>query len=208
VWAAVVLGSLVLLLTLALCVPLDLELDLDTHRRPKFRTRLVWLFGLLRKEIGRRKKEPEKEEPEKKAPAEKEKRKGPGDKKTGVRFVFDLLRTRGLMGQIKRLVRDILGRIEVRNLLAKLRVGLGDPADTGLMWALIAPGTFLFNPSFPHRLEVEPSFEDEPTLEGYLHGTARVVPIRLVAPSLTFVFSLPAIRVVKKLIAHKWRRRR
>ena len=126
----------------------------------------------------------------------------------GVGTIFETLRTRGLLRQVSRLLRDVLGCLKIRDLAANFTVGLGDPADTGFLFAFIGPATFFLGSSFPHRIRIQPSFEDEAVCEGYLCGTVRVVPIRMVTPGVRFAFSLPAIRIVKRLVVAKWKRKK
>ena len=193
-WVVATLASLAVVIVLVLCIPLDAVLHIDIHGRPKFQIRLAWLFGLVSKEITRAKK---------KKPKEK-KRKG----RIKARTIFKILRTRGLLEQLRRLLWDILRRLNIRDLRVNFRVGLDDPADTALLFALIGPATFFLGSSRVHEIRIEPSFEDEVVFEGYLHGAVRLVPIQLATPILRFVFSLAAIRAVKVLVLTKWKRKK
>jgi len=200
-WAIATLAGLVGLIILALCVPLDVALDLDTSAKPKFRLRLRWLFGLISKDIVRKKKEPEK--PEK--VVEKKPRK---KRRIGSRTVFRILRTRGLLKQTRNLVTDVLGQLEIRDLTANLELGLEDPADTGLLFALIGSATPFINLFSRYQVRVQPTFYNEAVFEGYLHGILRLRPIKLVRPFLRFVFSLAALRVVKTVVLSRWKRKK
>jgi len=193
-WVVATLASLAVVIVLVLCIPLDAVLHIDIHGRPKFQIRLAWLFGLVTKEITRAKK---------KKPKEK-KRKG----RIKARTIFKILRTRGLLGQLRRLLWDIFRQLNIRDLRVNFRVGLDDPADTALLFALIGPATFFLGSSRVHEIRIEPSFEDEVVFEGYLHGAVRLVPIQLATPILRFVFSLAAIRTVKVLVLTKWKRKK
>ena len=201
-WVAIALSSLVILIILVLCIPLDLVVRVDVYGRPRFGMKLAWFFGLVRKEIGKGEK---KAEEEKRVVEPKPKRRKRG---VGVGTIFETLRTRGLLRQVSRLLRDVLGCLKIRDLAANFTVGLGDPADTGFLFAFIGPATFFLGSSFPHRIRIQPSFEDEAVCEGYLCGTVRVVPIRMVTPGVRFAFSLPAIRIVKRLVVAKWKRKK
>ena len=68
-WVAIALASLAIIIILVLCVPLDLALRADIYEKTKLRFKLVWLFGLVSKDINREKKAPTKE----KATKEKQK---------------------------------------------------------------------------------------------------------------------------------------
>lgn len=173
-------------------MPVDAALNIDTSVRPKFRLRLVWLFGLVSKEVKREKKKPEK------------KRK----RRIGFRTISRILRIKGLLRQVKDLVRDVIGQLKIRELAVNLKLGLDNPADTGFLFASIGSITpFLSLPS-QYQLRVQPSFYDEAVFEGYLHGVLRLWPIKLVRPFVRFVFSLATLRVVKVLVLSKWKRKK
>ena len=177
-WIVVTLASVAALIILVLSVPLDMVLDIEVYGKPKARLRLSWLFGLVSKEIGKAKKKVIKE---KQKPREHKKR---------IWDIFEILRTRGLLKQLEVLIRDVLRHFKVKDFIADFRVGLGDPADTGLLFALIGPATYLPGSPFLHQARVEPSFDDEAVFEGYSHGVVRLRPIQLALPFLRFVFSL------------------
>lgn len=191
-WVIATLAGLAGLTIFVLCVPLDAALNIDTSVRPKFRLRLVWLFGLVSKEVKREKKKPEK------------KRK----RRIGFRTISRILRIKGLLRQVKDLVRDVIGQLKIRELAVNLKLGLDNPADTGFLFASIGSITpFLSLPS-QYQLRVQPSFYDEAVFEGYLHGVLRLWPIKLVRPFVRFVFSLATLRVVKVLVLSKWKRKK
>ena len=201
-WVIISLASLAVILIFVLCVPLDMALYADVHERPKFRLKLSWLFGLVSKEVTK-----EKEKPKEKRRVVEDKRK-PRKRRKGMSAIFNILRTRGLLRQLIGLLRDILSRLKVRELGADFRIGLDNPADTGLLFALIGPTTLFRSSSFPHEIRVQPSFEDEVVFEGYSYGVVRLQPIQLVIPFLRFAFSLATIRAVKKLVLTKWKRKK
>ncbi len=192
-WVIATLAGLAGLIIFVLCVPLDAAFSMDASGRPKFRLRLVWLFGLISKEVSREKKKPE----------EKLKKK----RRIGFRNILKILRTRGLPGQLKDLVKDILSQPKIKDLVANFKIGLDNPADTGLLFALIGATTpFLRLPS-QYQITVQPSF-DKAVFEGFSYGHVRLRPIRLVGPFIRFVFSLAALRVVKLLVLSKWKKKK
>ena len=200
-WVIATLAGLAGLTIFVLCVPVDAALNIDTSGRPKFRLRLVWLFGLVSKEVKREKKKPE----EKKAPPKKKPKK---KRRIGFRTISRILRIKGLLRQVKDLVRDVIGQLKIRELAVNLKLGLDNPADTGFLFASIGSITpFLSLPS-QYQLRVQPSFYDEAVFEGYLHGVLRLWPIKLVSPFVRFVFSLATLRVVKILVLSKWKRKK
>ena len=200
-WVIVTLASLAVILVLVLSVPFDMAFQVSVPGRPRFRIKLLWLFGLVSKEITGEKKPEEKKEVV-------QKRQKPGAGRRRFRDILAILRTQGLLRQLRVLIGDIFGRLKIRDLAADFRVGLGNPAETGLLFALIGPTTFWLSSSFPLQIRVQPSFADEATFEGYSRGAVRLRPIQLVIPFLRFVFSLATVRMVKKLVLNKWKRKK
>jgi hypothetical protein len=201
-WIIAALASLTVLIVFTLSLPLDLIVHVDIYGRPKLRMRLSWLFGLVSKEIA--KKEKKLKDKKKVATGERNFRdRGP---KAGT--ILEILRARGILRRIKLLLKGILRLLRIENLVADIKVGLGDPADTGLLFAIIGATTYFLGSYFPNRIKVQPSFADEAVLEGSLYGTLRLRPIQLIPPLLRFAFSLPTIRVAKILVVTKWKRKK
>lgn len=199
-WVIVVIASLAVLLVFVLCVPLDMVLHADVYGKPKVRLRFSWLFGLVSKEITGKKEEPV----EKRRVAKGKKKRRWRD----TRVIFRILRTKGVPRRFKELLKDLFSCLNFRDLVADFKIGLGDPADTGLLFTLLGPATVFLGSSRLHQIRFEPSFSDDAILQGYSHGTVRLRPIRLVPPFLKFAFSLTAIRVAKTLILSKWKRKK
>jgi len=200
-WVVAALASLAVVLILFLLVPVDMVLRVDVHGRPKFQLRFAWLFGLIHKEVtGGKKKAAEKG---KVVEGKRKARKKTG----GIRNIFEMLRVKGLVKQFKNLLKDIFSSIKVRDLVVNLRIGLDNPADTGLLFAFIGPAVLFLNPPFPHQIRVQPSFE-EAVFEGYSYGKVKMQPIQLVVPFLKFILSLAALRTIKTLVLSRWKRKK
>ena len=198
-WVIAILASLAVLLLLILCVPLNMVVHADVYGKPKVRLRFSWLFGLVSREITG-----EKEKPAEKMRAVKVKGKR---WRLDTMIISRILRTKGLLTHFKALLKDVFSCFNFRDLVADFKIGLGDPADTGFLFAIIGPATAFFGSSHLHQIRFEPSFGDDAVLQGYSHGKVRLHPIRLVPPFLKFIFSLTTIRVVKTLILSKWKRK-
>jgi len=199
-WVIAIVASLVVILFLVLCVPLDMVLHADVYGKPKFRLRFSWLFGLVSKEITGKKKKP----PDKRRAAKGKKKHGRID----TRVIFRILRTKGVLRRLKELLKDVFSCLKFRELVADFKIGLGNPADTALLFAIIGPATAFLGSSHLHKIRFEPSFGDDAVLEGYSHVTVRLRPIRLVSPFPKFAFSLTALRIIKVLILSKWKRKK
>jgi len=198
-WDVVALASLATLSIILICVPLNMVLRTDVPSSPKLHLSFSWLFGLVTREVTPGKKKPEEGE---KALSQRRQR------GIGIKAVFQILRTKGLLRQSQKLVRDVLGCLSFRNLAVNLKFGLDNPADTGLLFAVIGPAIALARFPSPCEITVQPSFCGEAIIEGYSYGRVRLWPIKLVPPLLKFACSLPAFRLTKLLVIDKWRRKK
>ncbi len=117
-----------------------------------------------------------------------------------------VLRTRGLPRHLLRLLREVLGTMRIEDVSARLRVGLDDPADTGILFSVLGPalGAFILPRSSSVSIEPSPARQ----LEGHARGTIRLRPIRLAPPLVRFAFSRPALRAAGALLRPDGNRRR
>jgi hypothetical protein len=190
VWVVVALASLLVVLISTLCVPVDAVLNLDTSAERKFRLRLVWLFGLISPELGRERRKPEVRQAKRK-------------RGIGLRTIWRFLCTRGFLTKTKNLVRDVLSRVKIKEIAVNLRLGLDDPAATGLAFAVIGAAKPFMKLPRQYELTIQPSFSDQPFFQGYLRGVLRLQPIRLVIPVGRFVFSPTMFRVLRVLASSR-----
>lgn len=198
-WIAVSIAALAVVFLCLLCVPIDLSVRLDVQRGTTFRMKVAWFFGLLTRQIGPagRKKEVKREKPTAK--------RRPIFRRPNIGMLYEILRTRGLVRQVIRFLKDVFRQLKFKSLDGDMRVGLGDPADTGLLFAFVGPVIpFLTHPNI-RQVVLQPDFGDDVLCEGFVQGALRLQPIRLIIPVGRFVFSLPAIRLGKKLILRRWK---
>lgn len=195
-WVAVALASLIGLLVLLASIPVDLALSVDRQGKPVFRVRVSWLFGLFRRDIAGAVR--------KQGKVRTKARRGLRSQLNQAREMLRLLRTPRLFRQVMLLLRRLLRRLEVREFSAEFRIGLGDPADTAVLFAFVGPAVFLVNRTLHRDIRVAPSFGSEAVFEGHSRGVLRVQPIRLFIPSLQFVFSPAGRKTLRQVI--RWRR--
>ena len=106
-------------------------------------------------------------------------------------------RARGFSGKILRFASRLVRSVQVRDVDVELQIGTGDPAETGLLFAVIGPSLALASGSSPN-IRIEPNFVEE-TLEGHARGTVRVYPIRLIPPLIAFALSPATFRGITAL---------
>lgn len=194
---AVAAGLAALALAL-LCVPVELRFRLDADERVQARGTLVWLFGLVRKELAGRDDtapKPARRRGPKKRPSRRRRPLEPAAR------VLRVVRTPGLAPRTARTLRCLFRSVRWRRLRADLRIGLADPADTGDLFALVGPATVLLWRASGGRVSIQPAFADEAVVRGRAAGMLRIVPLRPLACALAFALSRPALRAA-------WRARR
>ena len=199
-WIIIVLLSVITVLILILCVPLEIVFNVNVPGKPRIRFKLLWLFGLVGREMVGREKPEEKAAPEKPKLKKKKKRR--------FKDIFVLMRTKGLLKQFQIFVRDLLRCLKIRDLNADIRVGLGSPDDTGQLFAFVGPPVFWLSSTLPFRVNMQPAFEDEATFEGHARGKVKLRPIQLFIPISRFLFSPATLRLLKNFIASRWKRKK
>lgn len=192
---ALLVGVAVLLgLAALLAVPVDLAFDLEGIDPFRGGVGVRWLLGLVRFRIP----VPGAGAPPRERPAEpevapaKRRRRGRG------RGVLAALRQAAFRRRVGRLVVDLLGATHPRGLSLRVRLGLGDPADTGRLWALLGPVGAVAGGLRGAEVRIEPEFLD-PVLEFEARGRLRLLPLQILALAIAFALSPPSIRAWRAL---------
>jgi hypothetical protein len=191
-WVIITLVSLIVFIILVLCIPLDLNFYVNISENPKLKGRLIWLFGLIDREL---KKAEVKSEKKEKPVKDKQK----PQQRISARTIYQILRTKGLFSQLRKLVVDIFRSFRVKELAANIKLGLENPADTAMLFAVTGTLNSLLS-LLPYQINIQPSFDGDITFEAYLQGATRLWPILLMLALLKFLFSLPALRIVRTLV--------
>ncbi len=200
--ALIVIIALVALFLVLLCIPVQLALEANLTEERRFNVSLVWFFGLLRLSLKRRKPRPARAQ----KPKEKAKM-SPRDRWRRLQMVLSIIRIKGLARQTIRLFARLLKTIKFLDAAIDLKLGLGDPADTGMLFAFIGPFTPLIRSYAPFPVSLQPLMDDS-WISGYSRGRISVQPVRLGPPILGFLFSRPAFRLIRVMLAQRWKKRR
>lgn len=100
--------------------------------------------------------------------------------------------------RVLRLIGDLVRATRPRELRVRARLGLGDPADTGRLWAVVGPLSAAARSLRDADVSIEPEFI-EPALELDVRGRVRLVPLRLLGLAIAFALSPPSIRAWRSL---------
>lgn len=187
----VAVALLVVLVLFLLFTPLELDVAYESGKGGRRRFVLLWLFGLVSADLTQGSSPERPERVPKKSPRKRERR----------RRVYPLamLRSRGFSRGALRLLARIARAFRFHRLFARLRAGLDDPADTGLLCAWLLPPAAWIEARRPGTLEVVPDFTGA-ALELALEVDVSVTPARLLGPLVLFglapstIFGLYALR--------------
>ena len=177
------------LVVILLAMPVTLTYQLSWRQTLSADLRLNWAFGLVRTDLS---SDLAKARTDKSEAARK--RAGGSRKPEGSKpNVLAAIRQPAFRRRILRFVRDVWRAIHKKNVELLIRVGLGDPADTGQLWGVLGPLSGMFSRARDIRIAIEPDFLDA-TLDVDSSGTVRMIPLRLVIIALGLVISPPVWR--------------
>ena len=180
-------GLLIVLLVVItlLAIPVELEFSVEWPDGAQNEIVLVWALGLVRARIPAKASEkPPKADDE---PPPDRKKAGKG-KPTNV---LAAIRQRPFRQRIYRFGGDLWRSVKKENVHVRARLGLGDPADTGRLWAVVGPVSGMLAGLRGASVAIEPDFAD-PTLEFSGSGKLRFVPLQIVSISVGLLVS-PAV---------------
>ena len=192
--AALVVAGLLGLVLLLLAVPVDMEFRLEGIEPFTGEVGVRWLFGLVRFRIPA----PGAEKPPKRKTEAKARRKPaqarakPESRGRG-RKVLAVLRQEAFRQRVYRLARDLVRAAHLHQLRLWMRLGLGDPADTGRLWAVVGPLGAMAQGLRHADVRIEPDFV-EPALEFRAQGRLVLVPLQFLALAVAFLLSPASIR--------------
>ena len=184
----------------ALCAPLDVSLSFDTTRSVKHSLSVTWLFGFLRVHQSKVGKKPAK-------PQGKKEKKAEGVCKRDLRLALQILRVKGMGRAIARLAHRFFLRLKILDLRGELIIGLDDPADTGILVAMLMPACIMLNTLSRKFFMVRPSFAGA-VLDGNGEAVVRLFPIWFCLSVARFILSMPAFTALKIVIETKCKRKR
>jgi hypothetical protein len=173
------LGTAVVLALLA--IPVTLRFDVAWDRTLRQDVRLLWAFGLVRVKLAPRGAKARERDAEGEMPAREKprtQRAASKRKRKHKRNVLGGLRLARFRRRILRFAGDLWRAVRKEDLSLRVRLGLGDPADTGRLWAVLGPVAGWLATLREASVTIEPEFF-EPTLELETHGSISVTPLKI-----------------------------
>ena len=186
------LGVLLALLITLLAVPLTVVFSMHRIKETRGHVHFRWLFGLVRFQL--RIPQATRAAPRTDTTAKK-KTTSPRQHRTkgNPRGMLSLLKQSALRRRVYRFMRDLLAASHAQHLFLRLRIGTGDPADTGLLWAIIGPVAGMAQNLRHAQVRIEPEFM-EPLFEIESHGRFHLVPLQFIALTTVFMLSPTMLR--------------
>lgn len=192
---SVLLGLLALILLL-LAIPIDVNFRVRRIGAFNGNIAIRWLFGLVRFDIRLPDDTNRPARPESEAPAAKVRVKhGRGSARLNV---LALLRQAEFRRRLARFAKDLVRAGHLRQLQLQMRLGLGDPADTGCLWALIGPLNAAAHNLRNAQVHIEPEFID-PVFEFQTSGRLLIVPLQLLILTIGLALSPSTMRAWRAL---------
>lgn len=183
--ATVALGLGLLALLVVLAVPLDMALAVRRRTSLEGDITLRWLFGLVQIPL---------------LPSRSGKKRKPAKPRRGKKRAarphfahrgLTILRNAALRRRVLVFASSILHSFRMREMALRLRLGLDDPADTGMLWALAGPFIAALETHPAANVDLELDFSDA-RFDADAQGTVRVVPLQVAYVTLLFILS-PAV---------------
>jgi hypothetical protein len=176
-----------------LFVPIDLSVAATSRREVRVGGR--WLFGIVRFQGGesaarrRVRREPRRGKKRGRKPTSPRRALGVGRR---------MMAIEGLLPGVLRLIRDLVQSVRWRRGSLSLRIGLGDPADTGELCGVVW-GAMACLPDPRIQIVFEPDFY-EACFEAEAEVVCRITPARMVGRLLRFAVSRPARRAIGVMV--------
>ncbi len=187
------LAVFLVLLVGVLAIPLTLTFRLSLGDGRPSDVRFRWAFGLVdaRPRPGGR--------PASKRKAKRRRRPDRRDasRRRG-RNVIAALRRGDFRARIVKFAKDSWRAIHKEDLTLRLRVGLGDPADTGQLWSVLGPVSGMLTNVRQASIQLEPDFVDA-TLQVDSSGSVRIVPLQLLYLTTALLLSPSVWRGLRRM---------
>ena len=176
--------AFLLFLIVLLAIPLTLTFQVSWKHFFQNEIELQWAFGLVHFRVPPFKpKAPSSEDEEMQQKVGRWKRSS-----SGKRNFFAVIRHKAFRRRIFRFIDNLWHAVHKKNLSLRVRVGLGDPADTGRLWGILGPTVGLLANVREASIAIEPEFLDT-TFELDSSGSVRIIPLQMVYLTMLLLLS-------------------
>lgn len=176
--------AFLIFIAVLLAIPISLVYRVSWRGHWQANVHLFWMFGLLHVRIPTATTPPS-------AKAKHTRHKPARRQKPRTRRTVNPLaawRLHSFRRRILKFLHDLWRAIHKRDVRLQLLIGMGDPADTGRLWAVVGPVSALLGRSREVRIHFEPEFT-ETCFEFSSSGNIRVIPVQLLGLTLALLVS-------------------
>jgi hypothetical protein len=193
-----VVCAVLLATALLLAVPVHVAFQLKGIEAFSGLITIRWLFGLVR---FRAPYPSVTKSPQPETAANAGKVQAKPNKRNARANVVAVLRQAAFRRRALRLVKDLVRAAHPQQLRLRMRLGLGDPADTGRLWAFMGPLSALAQNLHNAQVQIEPEFIDT-VFEIEARGRLRLVPLQVLGVLISFALSPASIRAWRTAQSH------
>ncbi len=166
----------VVLVVALLAVPLSVTYDVSTRTGYRNDITIGWAFDLFRFRVPTDRLAPAAEDDRAERPS------------TGAASGLAAIRQQAFRRRLFRFAGDLWRAVHKEDFRLHARIGLGDPADTGQLWAVVGPIAGMLGLAEGAAISVTPDFF-EATLILDSHGRMRLVPLHVVYLAIALMLS-------------------
>ena len=116
-------------------------------------------------------------------------------KRVTLRKFLKLAQNEKFVAKLSVFIKKLLKSVKFQLSRIYLRLGLDDPADTGMLWGIIGPVYGILDYYSDKNVKIEPEFQD-PTFNIEGSGKISVVPIEIIFISLFFLLSPVTVKTL------------
>ncbi len=179
-------GTLIFLVALIalLAIPVTLVFRVDWPERRNNDVRVVWAFGLVNVRVT----ESDDEEDDEPEYEEDEEADQDEDDARGKSKPLAAIRYKPFRQRVFRFIRETWRAVRKEDVFLNMRLGLGDPAETGQLWAWLGPISAFLMYAGDARVNLAPDFRFQ-RFDVDTGGRIRIVPIRIIGLALGLAVS-------------------
>jgi len=193
---AVFLLLLIVLLVALLAIPVTLTFQLSWQQSFQGNLKLQWAFGLVRVRFPLSQLKAPSLEGKEMTQKNSRYQRSPRNKTN----LFAVIGQQAFRRRIMKFISDFWRSVHKRNVSLRIRIGLGDPADTGQLWAIVGPVAGILSNANEASIEIIPEFFDT-TIELHSSGSIRLIPLQMIYLTIGLLLSPPIWQGIKQMRA-------
>jgi len=191
-----VLAVLLLSMVVLLALPVAADFKVSWPETSQNGVRLRWAFGL----VDFRLSTPRSKSRSKQAKKPSKKRRHSKRSTQKRQQAVSVVRQREVRQRMTRFAADVWRAVRKEDVRLWVCLGLGDPADTGQLWAVVGPVAGLLSNVEGASITIEPDFTNA-NLELDGSGSIQVIPLQLTYLVLALLLSPTAWRAMRQMSA-------